>query len=583
MSSVQSLEADVANLRIEMRKLIAPVQAQIDATDLTVSSLSTTVNTPQGAYAEIMNVINNSHPEWSKDAYENLAVLPDGAGDENLECSGWFRQLAADTALVPASATALKALKTTEPADHTLWAANEAVDADIPRWDKVSGPIALGGATNRWDIYTSIPNDITYPGQVFYLQFEAMLAGSTALPSGLQAFAGIWDNTPAIKNWVEGGSFTITDDQGNDPGVTFGTPGSSSVDYQLVAFTDGGEQAISNILNFPYAPATFNGSNHPRIRFSGVPGFIRFDVYRYKDGVYVKQFTVGNSVEGTYFDVGNPPLEVVSGFPVITATKPKAYAITRTLAPGTVTGIGWVRHALTIQVPTTYNRGATTAGSQYLRIGLSNVTTDAGQILIRRIGLSMGSGKWARSPNDARPDAHSSPSTTATGAGAGTGGGIDPPPGGGSGGCVLMSSVLSLANGTSEDLEKVPTGTMVDNGGPVNGMIAGWARKHASRIYWVTMESGLAIGCTFDHPFIADRNDFTGTPFEVFRRKFVAGEPTFMLTRPAGEVIFDRIVGIEERSGDFDVGVPLIDGPSIIILNGFMSHNLEQKGGDPFV
>jgi len=568
-------QKDIDDLRREMRKLIDPLAKDIKQNTENITNLGQTVADIPGNFADIVNFINNSHPEWSKAAYIATGVFPNDAGDNNLEAYNIFRQLASDTAIAQTSANALKALKTGEPADHTLWAANEAIDADIPRWDKVNGTIEMGGVTNAYDLLIPMPNDIVFPGQTFYVQFEAMLRTSTALPD-IQAYAGIYDNTAGQRKFIEGGSFTITDDQGNDPGVTYGIPGATSVDYKAIAYTDSGEQAESNVLNFPNAPSTFDGNNHPRVKFSGVPGFIKFEIYRLKDGVYTLQHVVGNSIDGVFYDVGNPPVRIVDAFPTVTLTKPRAYAITSTFVPGSLTGLGWIRQALTILVPTTYDRSVTGTGMQYLRIGFNGLTTDARQVLIRKLGLSMGSGKWARSPEDIRTGVHSSVSSSAAGAGSGSGGGIDPPPPGGGGGCVLLDSTFSLIDREIE-LQHAVKDDVPDSGGAVCGKVTHVKQAQAGRIFRIVTESGLSVGCTFDHPFITSKTDFNGTPCDAIKKRFDGGENVYLLTRPGSKIISDKIVSITEEFGDFWVGMPCVDGPHTVILNGFLSHNLKES------
>lgn len=572
------------DIRREVRKLLAPIQEQIDATNERIVSVGQAVVATANAtgFAEIVNIINNSHPEWSKAAYTTLGVLSSDAGDTNLEAYNFFRQPAADTDITQSSAHALKAAKTSEPADHTLWAANEGVDDDIPRWDKTNSMVEMGGVTTAWDLFVPIAQDVVFPGQIFYVQFEAMLRTSTALPN-IQVYAGIYDETAGQRKYIEGGSFTITDDNGNDPGVTFGIPGSTSVDYKVIAYTDSGEQAESNVLNFPNAPAVFDGSNHPRVRFAGVPGFIKFEIYRKIGSTYVLQYTVGNTIEGIYADVGNPPQAVVSAFPSIGTNKPRAYAVTTTFLPGSLTGSGWVRHALTIQVPLTYNRSVTGAGMQYFRFGFNGLTTDARQVLIRRFGLSMGSAKWARSPEDVRPGAHSSISASAAGAGSSGGGGVDPPPPSGGGGhdCVLLDSTLRLIDRDVE-LRHGKKDDVPDSGGAVCGKLISVSHAHTSRIYRVETESGLKVGCTYDHPFITSRLNFTGTPAIRLKAMLDRGEPVFVLVMPKNQIFADRIISMVEEYGDFWVGIPSVDGPHTVILNGFLSHNRKEDPIDPF-
>lgn len=429
------MKDEYEQLRVEMRKLQAQMQTNLDAlTDRVANNERGIALALSGAYNDILNLIDNSMPEWSKLAYTRISITASDAGDDNLEAFAWFRQRASDTVLDQIQANALKAAKTSEPADHSLWAANEGTDADIPIWDKVNSFIAMGGATELWDLFIAIPNDVMFPGQIFYVQFEAMLDDAADLPDGVQFYAGVYDSTAGEEHWLEGGTFTITDGNGHIPGVTQGIPGARSVNYKVIAFTDSGETAESNILNFPNAPAAFDADNHPVIKFSGVPGFNRFDIYREISGAYVLQFSVQNTFDLSYHDVGNPPVRTVTAFPSAITDRPRAYAITRHFAPGHDGGAGWVRHTLTIFIPITYDRSITDPGQQGFRLGLSAPVAHARQVRIRKIGLSMGNGKWARSPNDIRKDAHSAPSSTAAGSGSGGSGGIGPPPEGGGGG-----------------------------------------------------------------------------------------------------------------------------------------------------
>jgi hypothetical protein len=555
---------------------IANLQAQVNSLTNVVDTATSAVN-----YSGISNILDNSLPEWSKDAYDSLGVSPNTAGDGNMEAKDWYRQLTSDTLLSPASATALKTAKTVEPADHSLWAANEAVNLDIPRWNKTNAYMELGGVTNRWDIYYPVPNDIVFPGQRFSFQFEAQLRTVDALPAGQQFYAEFYDNTAGQRKVIEGGSFAITDDNGNNPGVTFGIPGSTSVDYQILARTDSGEEALSNVLNFPNAPAVFDQNNHPRIRFSGVAGFIEFEIYRKIGTAYVLQFTVRNSIDGTYFDIGNPPEAFVSAFPTVTNTKPRAFALTTNFVPGPFGG-GFVRNVLTIFVPTTYDRSVTGAGMQYLRFGLLLNSAIARQILIRRIGLSMGDGNWARSVNDTRSGAHSTPSNSgATGSpGGGTGGGdpgggVDPPPPTGGGSCVVLDTPIRLADGRVplRELRKaINEGRRIDVGGPVYRKIKGVRLGHVSMVYRVRSANGLEILCTPNEPFVVSPNIATGIEAQVLKKRLDRGEKVYTLTRPHDEIESSRIMSMTEEYGDFTVGEPTVDG-GIYEAGGFLLHN----------
>lgn len=562
----------VDDVRRETRSLIGVQASRIDELEQNVLVIKQTAASASLNYSGITNILDNSHPEWSKAAYDATGVSPSDAGDTNLECKNFYRQPVADTDLVPTSATALKTAKSSEPADHTLWAANEGANADIPRWNKPNGYIEMGGLTTRYDLYYPIPNDVIFPGQQFIFQFEAQLDTTDALPSGIQAYAGFYDETAGQRKFIEGGDFAITDQNGNNPGVTFGIPGSTSVEYRILARTDSGEEVLSDVLTFPNAPATFDQNNHPRIKFSGVAGFIEFEIYRHIGTEYVRQFTVRNTIDGMYSDIGNPPEAHVSGWPSVTTTRPRAFAQTTNFSAGLLTQ-GFVRNALNIFVPTTYNRSVTAAGMQYLRIGFTLPTTVARQIRIRRLGLSMGDGVWARSANDLRTGVHSAPSSsTATGSPGGDGGGgIDPPPPTGGGSCLLLDVPVRTDKGQIA-LRELRRPLMIDNGGPVFRAFKGVKIGHAARIFHVRTEDGGHLPCTWNEPLITSKTDRYGTWAETLKRRLDAGESVYTLRQTGNEPFVSRIVSIDVEHGDFSVGEPTVEG-GIFIAAGFVLHN----------
>ena len=561
----------------EMYALDARRTAELVTIREEVSGLRTTVaETGTEVFNEIANILDNSHPEWSKDAYTTLGITPATAGDGNLEAYNWYRELYSETDITVDAVNPLKAAKTIEPADHTLWAANEGANADIPRWDKTNARIEMGGTVQRWDLFVPVPNDIVFPGNVYRVQFEAMLRSATALPAGLQAYCGFWDNTAGQRKWVEGGSFTIT-------GSIFGDQsGSTTVSYKILARTDSGEEAISNTLTFTNAPATFSQTNHPRINFSGVAGFIEFEIYRQIGSEFVLQYIVRNSIEGSYYDVGNPPVRVVSGFPVISATKPKAFAQTTTFQPGSLNGTSFVRHDMTVFVPTTYDRSVTGAGMQFFRFGFSALCAEARQIYVRRFGLSQGYGVWSRSANDVRQGAHSSPSTTATGSPGGSGGiNPDPPdPGGGGSGCTLLDTPQSVYDENGNIIE-VPLEDIIrlckerplyaDSCGFMAGKIVGVKIAYASEIRYVTTANGLRRGFTFNHPFLMDYMDHSGTAVSML------GVGAKIWTKIDGRLEQTTITEIEIEFGSFRVGIPVQEGSHVCVLGGFVSDNEKNE------
>jgi hypothetical protein len=558
------------NARIDL------VQNQVTSVETTVGSLQNVVSTINPVnYAEIVNNLDNSFPEWSKAAYTTLGVLPSDVTDDNRECYNWFRQLRADIDLAKNAANALKA------AGHSLFATVEGATADIPQWDIVNGNIELGGAATDYDLLYQIPNDLIVPGLTLRVQFEAQLRTVTPLPPNTQFFAAFYDNTPGQKKIIEGGNFTIT-------GSIFGDQsGTSTASYQVVASTDSGEEAISNILTLTNAPAVFTQNTHPRINFRGAPGFIKFDIYRRRGTEYVLQFTVQNSIEGTYFDVGNAPIRAVTGFPSLTATPPRAYAKTRSFAPGTLSGTGFIRHSLTIIVPTTYNSSLTAPGNQWLRMGIVGRTAEARQILIRRIGLSLGDGSWARSANDLREGVHSTRSTTAASSPTGNGGGGvgDPFPGGSGGNgnpnCVTSDTIIRIWTADGElkfmtigELQKrcLTETLFCDSQSPTAGRVLIVRTAYASRLLRIKTFCGKSLRCTVDHPLIVNRKDINGTSAALLK----TGDRVLCYDTES-RIYSAKIMSIEPEFGDFEVMIPTLDGNHLFIADGFVSHNVKNQ------
>lgn len=548
-----------ADLERRMNAQIDVLRTDLENANATIDSLTNRVSGLSNlSYSEITNILDNSFPEWSKAAYTGTGVSPSTVSDDNREAYNWYRQPSADTELVANSTNALKA------SGHSTFAANEDVNGEIPRWKLPEGYIEMGGVSGSYDLLYPLPNDLVYPGLVFYIQFEAMLRSGT-LPD-IQFFAEFWDNTAGQRKIIEGGAFTIT-------GEIFGTPGTRSVEYKVLARTDSGEEALSNTLAFANAPNTFSQNNHPRINFRGAPGYIEFEIYRKEvsGSMFVLQYIVRNSIEGTYFDVGNSPIRDVSGFPSASTT-PKAYAKTRTFRPGSS---DFVRHSLTIQVPTTYDSSLTGAGMQWLRLGLTGNTATDRQVWLRKFGLSLGEGSWSRSSYDNQVNAHSTRTATASSApSGGSGGGVDDPPPFGSGGhCVLMESLVSvLENGeikqiTLRELQKrcLEETIFCYSAGVIGGRVRAVRKAYASRVLKITTSSS-SVTCTLDHPFILNQTDINGTPASKLKK----GDFIWFYN---GNLKKEEILGIEEQFGDFEIGIPSLEGSHICILNGFVSHN----------
>jgi hypothetical protein len=501
-------------IRREMYALNADLLNQITALKSSVKSVQEDVGQlTTVTYAEVVNIVDDGAFQWSEDAYLNIGVLPSDTTDSNFELYHYFRFLRSDNPVVN-SADAVKA------EGHSTFAANEGTDADIIRWNRPDANIAIGGVTEDWDLCYPLHNNPITAGNTVYVQLEAMLATSDPPPDDLQLFAGIWDSTSGQEKYIDGATFTITGEIFNPDGL----PGSDTVEYQVRAANDSGEETFSQILTFTNAPATFTQNHHPRISFKGAPGFIEFDIYRHKDGVYVLQYVVKNSIDSTYFDTGNPPIKTVMGFPSPSATAPRAYAKTITFVPGAIGGRGFVRYSLTIFVPTTYDKTQTDADSQWLRLGLTNPTDVANQILFRKLALSFGDGMWSPSANDKLTGTHSTPSSTPASSPAGGGGqgtGTPPDPGTGNAGtCVLLDSLIYVFDKNKKyfimPLSEIRAHLLnneelyAESGG-VCGRILGVKTGHVSKIIHIETENRFKLSATPDHSLITDFLNFNGT------------------------------------------------------------------------
>ena len=542
---------------------ISGVQNNLDILIENVRVLKTTAAaTNNVSFAEIVNLLNNSSFEWSKAAYTTLGVLPATVTDDNREVFGWYRQLSSSIDLNTTTASALKA------DGHSTFAANEATNLNLPRWDRINGFAEIGGVTQNFDLAYLLANDVVVPGRTFQLQFEAQLRTSDAMPADLQFFAYLWDDTTGQQKIIQGGNFTVTGAiEGAQTGVT-------NVKYLVIAQTDSGEQAVSNILEFTNAPTAFSQNTRARINFRGAPGFITFDIYRQTAGQFVYLFRVQNTIDGSFYDVGGEPIRTIAAFPTTTATAPQAYATTRTFVPGAIGGTGFVRHSLTITVPTTYNATLTQPNNQWIRLGLTAPTTVDRQIQLRKIGLSFGSGAWSLSAEDNRPGVHSQKSTSVTSSPSGNTGGTEPPPPIGSGGCVILNTFVDVFCETAEsDVFRISISELkkrcrteklyCTDGGSIGGRVLDVKTGQTSILYFITTEQGDAPPCSAAHPFITSASDICGTPAERLK----VGD---YIKRRGVRV---KIIDISIEYGSFEVGIPILEGSHICILGGYDSHN----------
>lgn len=522
-------------------------------------------------YGASPNYLRNSHAEWSTDAYTNSGITPTTAGDLNREAFGWYRQKGVydgtPTTLLTASSTyALKREYT--GAQHTLWAANEGADSDIPIWDGENGTFLLGGSTDNYDIACPLPTDFAVPGQRFYVYLEVSLASDTIdKGEGQQFYCGFWDNTTGQEKWLEGSDFTLS-------GSVFGASGSRTLEYKVLAETDSGTQIISDTLSITTAPATLSELNHVRLSFTGAPGFIYYGVYRKDGSTYRLVQEIRNSNDLAFYDMQESGGAIVDGFPTLSAQRPQAFAITTAFEPGELSSSAFAVHTLTVQVPLTYDASNTTAGNQWFRFGLdSNVGIGSERgIVIRRIAVSEGFGAWTRSPLDLQ--AASSP-TSRPASGPPTGNPTGDPSGAGGGGinCVTLDTqveaMFERADGekvlpiTAEDIQ---AGDYVWAGAlslPVKRTKTGTVQ----RLFVIVTENGKRLECSTTHRIITSSKDRHGKAAKDLC------EGDLVMTWHNGQFVQSAIKTITEKWGSFVVKSITLPTPHLWITNGVVSHN----------
>lgn len=503
----------------------------------------------------IVNLIDNSDFDWSKDRFLNNPLL---GGDIDFEAFNWFRHPQADTQLLEDAAHALKY------AGHSLYAANEGADADIPRWDRANGYPELGNAgATKWDIVCPLPENLVRPGRGrFYVQVMASARTATALPAGVQLYAGFWDNTAGRRKWIEGGDFTLTAE-------IVGAAGATTREYKVIGTSDYGAQIESNVVSPATAPAALSIANYVRLTMTGAPGFIQFDIYEKVGGVVYRIGQIFNSIDVSYnhYDIA-PKENVGAAFPSVTATRARAYAETDEFSAPYGS---WVVHDLVIPIPPTYNFSLTT-DKQWLRIGLTAATTDARQVLLDRLGVSLGFGDWSAS---ARRPANNVPSTSMSGSTQGGSQGGGTPPNDGAGGIrcwMLEGCEIRVMHGQKEkrlNFEQLRLGDRVVSDNLRPNVIISKRRDFVDETYLIETANGLSWRFTATHRLRRNGDDWKGTPVGQLQ----IGDT--LVTRPEKTVEETTVVKLELIRERVEVGALGMGPGHWLWVNGFSSHNVK--------
>jgi hypothetical protein len=480
----------VRRSRGETQELVSELTRALQNGEIQIPQLTTR----QPALAGGTNHAPNSDFSYSKDAATVSGTLPGTAGDGNQEAYRWYRQAAGANVTV-SSANALKAV------GHSGFAAAEGADLELPRWDRVNGWAEIGSDGAQYDLVAHLPAKIVSPGQRWYVRFQLGALNSTLLPAAVQAFAGFWHKTSGSEGWVQGGNFTLSHE-------IHGTPGSQSIDYRVLAKTDSGVSVLSDILNVPNAPDVLSTSDYVKLFYDAGPGFITFEIHRKIGAAFSHVYTVRNSSDLQYNDVGIVHVGGVQGWPAVTDSAPRAYAETKNLRVGSF-GQVWQSNDLQIVVPSTYDFSETEPDGLFLRVGLTAPTAVNRHVGLDRVWLSTTYNEWA--PDVLRlPDGSSPvPSISPTSGFQGGGGGVFEPPQGGSGGatCVRLSTpVLTVQRGRNvfRAFKSCRVGERLRGESRLPYVATAKRQGTVSEFYVIKTANGVTVECSLDHPFVTD-------------------------------------------------------------------------------
>lgn len=416
---------------------------------------------------------------------------------------------------------------------HSLYAANEGTDLDIPRWAKTDGMIELGSlTTERWSVDSPFFINVVRPSlTLFVICIIKKRASTAALPNGIRMFFGVWDATAAQDRWLEGSGFDLSV-------IPVGTTGATSVSYKAIGVLSDGSTIESDVVTITNSNAVLSASNYNRLTWTNAPGILDFKLYRLMGGVYKRIFTITNGASD-YNDTGGFE-SVESGFPSTYNTKAIVYKETTPIFPSEDS---WLAVSATLQVPTTYNTQNTT-GKQWFRLGVVDQTTDDRSILLDRLGVSLLSGGWNRSSRDKGNISNQNPDSSPVSSDQG-GGGIFQ--------CFCSLTLIRMGNKDGTDLRpitigKAERGMWVWDGGRRMERIKHVRISKVTSLWLVILESGGWFKATAGERFITSRADREGTILE----DLMPGD-TIVCPDEQGYVSLCPILGMQTMEGEFEV------------------------------
>lgn len=448
----------------------------------------------QPVFAGGTNHFPNSDLSYSTLAATVAGTLPATAGDLNFEA--WRLYWAErDADVVLDAEHALKSV------DHSLYAANEGVNTGIPVWDRENGWIVYGaeGAT-QYDIIAVPLGNIVGASERWFPRFRIVALDATLIPDGVEFFGGFWIKTAAGEGYITGSTFDL------DYEIK-GTPGAVNANYRVLAKTDSGVSILSSVLNVPDHPTVLSTAHYVKLYHNAGPGWIEYLIYKEFAGVYKHIYSVRNSSDLQYNDVGVVafPAEILAGWPVVTEDAPTAYAETgrsRTLLIGAYLS-PWQGNNLHIKVPDAYDYSQTE--DVYYRFGLTEATGVDRHVGIDKLWLSTTSNEWAPDKMAPFPDGtYPIPSISPTSGNQGGGTGILPPPDPGSGGgdCVLVKTpVITMARGRRvlKQYQSIKIGGEIRGEERLPYLVIGKKTGVVSEYYEITTQNGITLGCSVNH------------------------------------------------------------------------------------
>jgi hypothetical protein len=548
-------QMDEAHIERQFRGELGAVRESIE---LRLQALETPARTADNLIAS-PNYIKNSHPEWSKKAWENAGVSASTVDDDNRTAYNWYYQrtsatnLASSGALIADGNSGYGSLTNGEPI-----------------WDQINSRFNIGYTSSNLDFDVSCPlaKDFIFPGHRYYIYFETILASDSVSLNGVEFYCGFWDNTAGQRKWIEGSDFTPT-------ATLYGPAGTRTLKYKILALTDGGEDILSTEVTVSNAPTTMSESNHVRLSFTGAPGFIEFQIYRF-DGVTYRQVgNIRNSIDLQFYDMQENAGELVSGYPTAPGNRPQAKETTVGL-----TGIstGFTAHTMIIQIPTTYNRANTGNNQQYFRFGLTGAISTTRGLGIRRIMVSEGYGPWVRAQGDLI-DPLSSPSATAASSPvSGTTTGTTPDNGPY---CVTLDTLIDTiknVNGIDviipRPIGELKRGDLVVCGSTV-APIRRFRKGCVQETLTITTKRGYKLTCSLSHRIVKSRFDRAGTAAE----HLTVGDQ--ILVSQDGSLDQDSIIDITHNPGVTEVMTLTIPSPHLFVSNNIVSHNRKDPVEEP--